>query len=167
MKVATTDPYVVPASNAKRQASAAAQALAIVILAIGMAGCKSSSPSQYISPRITGRVLDAKTQQPIEGVQVRRLVPNQEPDVAQVIKGGERLDQSPAVRTGRDGEFVLASEKNLALFQRLSWYSVNVTFVHSGYERLTTEYTLVNATNTPTGEPLVPAGDIRLQPKPN
>jgi hypothetical protein len=158
---------MVPVSNAKRQSTTATQALAVIILAISVTGCKSSSPSQYISPRITGRVLDAKTQQPIAGVQVRRLVPNQAPDVAQMIKGGERLDQSPVVRTGRDGEFVLVSEKNLALFQRLGWYSVNVAFVHSGYERLTTEYTLLNATNTPTGEPLVKAGDIRLQPKPN
>ena len=144
-----------------------AGALAFAIMAGIVTGCKSSSPSQYISPRITGRVLDAKTRQPIEGVQVRRLLPRLEPDVAQVIKGGERLDQSPAVRTGRDGEFVLVSETNLALFQRLGWYSVDVAFAHPGYERLTAEYTLANATNTPTGEPLVIAGDIRLQPKPD
>ena len=145
---------------------AGARTLAVVIAALAMAGCKSATPSHYTSPRITGRVVDARTQQPIADVQVRRLVPNQEPDVAQVIKGGERLDQSPAVRTGRDGTFVLVSEKNLALFQKLGWYSVTLTLAHPNYERLTTEYTLLNATNTPTGEPLVQAGDIRLQPKP-
>lgn len=152
--------------NIKRQLIAIARTLAVIIFAIGMAGCKSSSPSQYISPRITGRVLDAKTQQPIAGVKVRRLTP-EDPNVAQVIKGGERLDQSPAVRTGSDGSFVLVSEKNLALFQRLGWYSVSLAFTHPNYESLTTEFTLVNATNTPAGEPLVQAGDIRLQPKPN
>jgi hypothetical protein len=141
--------------------------LAFVIVAFAFAGCKSSSPSQYISPRITGRMLDAQTQLPIEGVQVRRLKPAQDPNVDQAIKGGERIGQTPAVRTGRDGTFVLDSERNLALFQRLGWYSVTLAFAHPGYERLTTEFTLANATNTPTGEPLVRAGDIRLQPKPN
>ena len=131
-----------------------------------LVGCKSSSPSQYTSPRITGRVLDAQTQQPIEGVQVRRLTP-QDPNVDQAIKGGQRVEQTPAIRTGRDGTFVLVSERNLVLFQRLGWYSVTLALTHPRYERLTTEFTLANATNTPTGEPLVRAGDIRLQPKPN
>ena len=148
-------------------ATATARTFTVIIVALGLASCKSSSPSQYVSPRITGRVLDAKTQQPIQGVQVRRLVPNQEPGADQVVKGGERMDQLSAVRTDRDGAFVLVSEKNLALFQRLGWYSVNLTFAHPGYEHLTTEFTLANATNTPGGEPLVRAGDIHLQPKPN
>ena len=138
--------------------------LAIVGLAI--VGCQSASPSRYSSPRITGRVLDARTQQPIAGVQVRRLTPP-DPNVDQAIKGGQNLEKSPAVRTDSDGSFVLVSQKNLTLFSRLGWYSVSVVFTHPSYERLTTEYTLVNATNTPSGEPLVRAGDICLQPKPN
>lgn len=140
---------------------------AFVILALVLTGCKSSNPSQYISPRITGRVVDAQTQQPIPGVQVRRLKPNQDPGVAETIKGGQALEKTPVVRTDSDGSFVLASERNLAFLQRLGWYSVSLAFAHPNYERLTTEFTLVNATNTPTGEPLVKAGNIHLQPKPN
>jgi hypothetical protein len=141
--------------------------LAFVIVAFAWAGCKSPSPSQYSSPRITGRVVDAQTRQPIAGVQVRRLTPDQDPNVDQAIKGGQRVEQTRAVRTSGDGTFVLVSQRNLALFQRLGWYSVTIAFSHPRYERLTTEFTLANATNTPTGEPLVQAGDIRLQPKPN
>lgn len=141
------------------------RALALALVALALTGCKSASPSQYISPRITGRVLDAKTQQPIEGVQVRRLTPP-DPNVDQAIKGGQVMQQAAAVRTGNDGTFVLVSERNLAVFRRLGWYSVSLTLAHPSYERLTTEFTLANATNTPSGEPLVRAGDIHLQPKP-
>jgi hypothetical protein len=142
------------------------RAFASAIAVLAIVGCQSASPSRYSSPRITGRVLDARTQQPISGVQVRRVTP-QDPNVDQTVKGGQSLEQSAAVRTDSDGRFVLVSQKNLTLFSRLGWYSVSVAFTHPHYERLTTEYTLLNATNTPSGEPLVRAGDIRLQPKLN
>jgi hypothetical protein len=140
--------------------------LASVMAALAVVGCQSASPSRYSSPRIAGRVLDARTQQPIQGVQVRRITP-QDPNAGQTVKGGQRLEKSPAVRTDSEGNFVLDSERILTLFSRLGWYSVSVAFTHPNYERLTTEYTLLNATNTRSGEPLVRAGDIRLQPKPN
>lgn len=140
--------------------------LASAMAALAVVGCQSASPSRYSSPRITGQVLDAQTQQPIPGVQVRRVTP-QDPSADQTVKGGQSLETSPTVRTDSDGRFVLVSQKNLTLFSRLGWYSVSVAFTHPNYERLTTEYTLLNATNTPSGEPLVRAGDIRLQPEPN
>ena len=136
-----------------------------VVAACVLTGCRSSSPSQYISPRITGRVLDAQTLQPIAGVRVRRLTPNQDPGVDQAIKGGQVIENPASVRTGSDGGFILTSEKSLALFQKLGWYSVSLAFTYPNYEALTAEFTLVNATNTPTGEPLVRAGDLHLQPK--
>ncbi len=138
--------------------------VAVALAALVIVGCKSASPSQYTSPRITGRVLDAQTQQPIPGVQVRRLKP-QDLNVDQATKGGQRIEQTPIVRTGNDGTFVLVSERNLALFQRLGWYSVELALAHPMYERLTIEFTLANATNTPAGEPLVRADDIHLHPK--
>ena len=39
-----------------------------------------------------------------------------------------------------------------------------MSYSHAGYAVLTTNYTLANATNTATGEPLVNAGDILLPP---
>jgi hypothetical protein len=132
-----------------------------------LAGCVSSSPSQYVSPRVTGRVLDAQTQQPIKGVSVQRLTPDQDPGVDEAMKGGQIIAQTLAVRTGSNGRFVLSSERDLALFRELGWSSVSVAFDHPGYERFVTNYTLIDAIVTPKGEPLVKAGDIRLRPKSN
>ena len=46
----------------------------LITLVSILAGCTTSSPSHYISPRITGRVIDTKTGQPIENV-ISRLRP--------------------------------------------------------------------------------------------
>ena len=49
--------------------------------ALLLAGCQSSPvlSSQYISPRVKGRVLDAATGQPIRNVSIRRLESGQNP----------------------------------------------------------------------------------------
>jgi hypothetical protein len=137
---------------------------AILISIWALTACKSSSPSQYVSPRVSGRVLDAQSNQPINGVQVRRLGPDQNVDVADPPKAGQVMEQSSAVRTGRDGTFVLDSVRNLALFRKVGWYTVSLSFAHAGYEGFVTNYTLANATNTAKGEPLVTTGDIHLRP---
>lgn len=129
-----------------------------------VAGCQSTSPSQYISPRVEGRVLDAQSRQPIGGVMVRRLDPGAEVAPGEIPKGARAMEQALDVRTGKDGVFALASERNLQLFQRSGWYSVTISFKHAGYSLFTTNYTLANATNTPGREPLVKAGDILLVP---
>jgi hypothetical protein len=139
--------------------------LGVLIAALAFAGCRSTSPSQYISPRVEGRVLDAQTQQPLAGVKVRRVVPDWEPAVDQAPTGDAALAQAPAPRSRQDGTFVLASERDLELFRRSGWVSVTLSFEHAGYETFTTNYTLVNATQTPRGEPLVKAGDILLAPR--
>jgi hypothetical protein len=135
-----------------------------VIAACVLAGCQSTSPSQYSSPRVEGRVLNAQTHQPIDGVTVRRIDPSANVATDQAPKGGQVMQQAPAVRTTRDGAFVLASERNLQLFRRSGWYSVTLSFEHYEFLSFTTNYTLANATNTPSGEPLVKAGDILLAP---
>jgi len=101
------------------------------------------------------------------GVQVQRLTADQDPSAGETMKGGQIIAQAPAVRTGSNGRFVLDSERDLALFRKLGWYSVSVAFDHSGYERFVTNYTLIDAMVMPTGEPLVKAGDILLRPKSN
>ena len=109
-----------------------------------------------------GRVLDEQTRQPLKNVQVRR-VSDTTPAMAPP-KGGEMLKQTPAVFTGADGGFVLKSVRDLAFIQRLQWYSVSVSFAHRGYEQLMATYPLSSATNTPSGEPVVPTGDVLLKP---
>jgi hypothetical protein len=44
----------------------------VALAVVGMlAGCKSAPLSQYISPRVEGRVSDATSQQPLKNVEVR------------------------------------------------------------------------------------------------
>jgi len=142
--------------------SALALCLLVPLIA---AGCKSSSPTPYVSPRVTGRLLDAQTQQPVKGVKVHRLIPDQEPNVLNDVKGGQALAKAPAVRTAADGTFELASERGLTPFRRGGWYSVSIAFEHPDYARYVTNYSLKHSIVTPKGEPVVNAGDIWLERK--
>jgi hypothetical protein len=137
----------------------------LILAAIILTGCKSSSPAPYVSPKVTGRVLDAQTHQPLKGVKVQRLIPDQAPNVANDVKGGQVMAKAPAVRTTADGTFELASERSLSPFQRGGWYSVSITFEHPGYFRCVTNYSLKHAVITPKGEPVVHTGDIWLERK--
>jgi hypothetical protein len=74
------------------------------------------------------------------------------------------LEQTPLVRTEADGTFVLDSERALTLFRPSGWFGVSVAFELQGYQRQVIDYTLANATNNANGEPVIQAGDIRLQP---
>ena len=129
-------------------------------MSVAVTGCHS--PSQYSSPRVTGRVLDEQTGQPLKDVAVRRVSDNT--PVMAPPKGGEMLKQAPSIFTGADGAFVLKSVRDLAFLQRVQWYSVSLSFTHRGYEQLMKTYPLASATNTASGEPIVPAGDVLLKP---
>jgi hypothetical protein len=137
----------------------------VFLAAFIFAGCKSTSPSQYIFPRIEGRLLDAQTLQPVRGVNVRRVLPNQDSAAGQAPKGATVQMRPAGVSSDKDGRFVLDSERALALFRTLGWYSVSITFKHPAYAPFTATYTLSEATNTEDGEPVVKAGDIRLTPR--
>jgi hypothetical protein len=145
-----------------RQAGAGLAAL-LFVAGCG-AGCFSHGASQYVSPRVEGRVLDRETHQPLAGARVRRLERGQEAAPNDVPHGGEILQQMPAAHSQSDGAFVLGSQRSLALFRKLRWDLVHVTFEHRGYERFTARYTPAQATNTAAGEPVVVTGDILLKP---
>ena len=133
----------------------------LVVIALA-GGCKSVS--HYVSPRIEGRVIDSHTHQPVEDVLVRKLAADEMYRAEDPPKGATILEKAPAVRTAADGRFVLDSERDVVLFGKSAWYSVNLSFEHAGYEGYMVTYTLADATNTVTGEPLVRAGDILLNP---
>jgi len=137
-----------------------------LVAAVVLAGCQSSPVlnSQYISPRVTGRVVDAATAQPIRNVSIRRLAPGQQLTAHPTAVGDESLERMRALRTGADGAFDLDSERDLTIMRRDGWYAVTVAFMHAGYEQFVTNYTLADAVITPSGEPVVHAGNIRLQP---
>ncbi len=136
--------------------------ISCLLLLVVVSGCKSMSP--YLSPRVEGRVVDAQTWQPIKGVQVRRISNDQEMNGNDAPKGGELMQAKPPVVTGADGTFVLKSLRDFALLGKIKWYSVSILFKRSGYKPFTATYTLTDATNAPSGEPQVRAGDIVLIP---
>jgi hypothetical protein len=125
------------------------------------AGCKSSG-SEYISPRVEGRVLDADTRQPIYRARVKRITPGSQSTDNFMRKGGQRMEEPFPEYTNQEGYFTIDSERALVLFAQMNWFSVDVSFEHSGYDRIVTNYTLFNATNTPGGEPLIKTGDVLL-----
>jgi hypothetical protein len=140
--------------------------LAALAVAWAMAGCSSGSPSRFVAPRMTGRTLDAQTHQPIAGVRVRRGEAAPSSKTGDLPRASDVVEKGAVERTDRDGRFVLGSVRELSVFRRFGWYSVDLSFEHANYQRLTTNYTLASSTNTPAGEPVVHTGDILLQPNP-
>jgi hypothetical protein len=139
--------------------------MAAVLCATGfVAGCSTHRASQSISPRVEGRVLDSQTRQPVAEVEVRRFDPSQEASQSDMPRGGEIMQRTSPVLSQPDGSFVLESQRDLAVFRKLHWYSVKITFERAGYERFSATYKPVNATNSAGGEPVVFAGDILLKP---
>src|SRR5262249_55328226 len=138
--------------------------LTLLLVACALPACKSYSPSQYISPRVEGRVLDAQSHQPVADVQVRPLMTDERYRLQEPPKGGAVMAKTPAVRTGGDGTFVVDSERGLGLLRQPGWYAVTLTFQHAAYEYFTKTCTLKDSTNGPSGEPLIITGDILLIP---
>lgn len=136
----------------------------LLLAAVVWTGCRSSSPTPYVAPRVTGRVRDARTDLPVKGVKVLRVNQGQPPKVLDEVRGGEVMASAPTVRTDADGRFELASQRSLSPFQRDGWYSVSLAFESPGYLRFTTNYSLKHSILSPKGEPQVNAGDIRLFP---
>lgn len=134
-----------------------------LVVAVAAAGCKTSSPSQYVSPRVEGRVVDAQSGHPLQNVEVIRVPAYAPPRSSEPPKGATLMERPVAVHTAEDGTFALQSERALAVFRKLGWYSITISFRHPAYEKATFRYTLAEATNAISSEPLVKAGDVRLK----
>jgi hypothetical protein len=132
-------------------------------LLVAVVGCKSIS--QYVSPQVEGRVLDARSRQPIKGVRVARLSSQDQAAAMQPPKAGQAMLPSDSVQTAADGQFRLPSLKDLGIFRKLNWYSVTVSFEHSFYLPETTTYTISSVTNSASGVPTLKLGDVLLAPK--
>ncbi len=121
--------------------------------------------SPFTAPRVTGRVLDAQTRAPLADVKVMNAKQAASLRTGMPPKGGELLMVKAPARTDSEGKFTLETERVLTPFRGAGWYSVQLLFERSGYERFRTNYSRLNVgTNTPPGAPLVDAGDILLQP---
>lgn len=133
------------------------------MLAVALAGCHS--PSQYISPRVMGRVVNAQTGEPIANVRVVWQKDTRSASTMEPLKGAEHLRRQPPERTDAAGAFNVASARDLSFFRRLGWYGGNLSFSHFRYERLLITCWPTNVVHSPSGEPLIEAGDILLSPK--
>jgi len=139
--------------------------LALGLAALALGGCKSRSLSPWVAPRVTGRVLAADTGQPLADVKVINRGQTENFNRTTPPKGGQLLTATPAARTDREGRFVLASERVLTPFGGSGWFSLQLLFERSGYERLLTNYSRLNLrTNSWKNEPVLNAGDILLRP---
>lgn len=147
---------------------AANRRLALLLFAAALAGCQSTgSHSYYISPRVTGRVLAADTQQPLGGATVRRVDLKPYAGADTQPKGGQLQMEPGGVRTDTDGRFVLDARRVIAVLRHGGWHSVTVSFTRAGYAGYQTNYTAAKfKERSAEGVPLVNAGDILLPPKP-
>ncbi len=131
-----------------------------------LAGCESfNGPSlDYTAPRVTGRVVDDASGQPVTYAQVGRRLWTWRKGTGEFLKGGEEMVlRQDYVRTGADGSFVLPSKQVALLF---SWGEVplnlQLTVQHGGYVAWRTNFpTPALDTNSSTLE--LNAGEIRLK----
>lgn len=135
--------------------------LLILGLAVAATGCKHRSWAPYVAPRVSGRVVDAETAQPIGQVKIYRNQTRPDP----TAKPAERMLEPDPARSNAEGRFEMASEKTFSPF-RGGWSSVSLRFMHPDYVPFTTNFSLALSTNLPSGEPWVNTGDIPLAPKP-
>jgi hypothetical protein len=139
--------------------------IAVCISVLTLVGCESHPITPYVSPRVTGRVLAADTKQPLANAKI--ISGRHSTDLSSPPKGGQVLATRPAVRTDRDGRFLLVSERVLGPFSGAGWFSLQLLIEQAGYERFITNYSRLNLrTNTWKGEPSLDAGDILLVPAP-
>jgi len=135
-----------------------------------MVGCESGPilHQGYVSPRITGRVLDANTRQPIAKASVLKVNPRQASQTDRDQKGAEWMIAPTPSLTDEQGRFTLGSQKDLTVFRHANLYSVSVTVTHPQYVQFVTNFTLTNMKRKEEKGPLeVEAGDLLLRPRAN
>ena len=136
--------------------------LPVLLASFLVAGCQTDRWGPYISPRVTGQVVAADTDQPVAGVSVSRGHP--EHTAGWPPKGGELMIRKLPARTDQKGEFVLESERVLSVFRGSGWNQVRLRFEKPGYVTLQTNFPVSLETNLAAGEPVLAIGKILLDP---
>lgn len=139
---------------------------AVLMFSLLMCGCQSGSWGPYSSPRVSGQVLSADTEEPLLGVNVIRGGAEKPPQAGWPPKGGELMMRKPPVQTDKNGQFVLASERVLSVYRGTGWNHVRLRFIKPGFLTLQTNFSLTLMTNAPEGEASLPIGRVFLQPAP-
>src|SRR5262245_30815913 len=96
----------------------------LALVWLGLIGCSSVSPARYSSPRVTGRVLDTESREPIAGAQVRRVDATRSTRPDALAHGATALDDDSVARTDGQGRFIMPSVRVLGPFGTAGWYSV-------------------------------------------
>jgi protocatechuate 3,4-dioxygenase beta subunit len=133
-------------------------------LTVLITGCESFVTQGYVSPRVTGRVLDAATRAPLRNASVRRWADSANPGSYSYMppRGGEMLMTPGAALTDHTGHFKLAAEQ--VALGVVSIISMEFEFRCSGYQTLVTNFPSSLITNTASkGPPTIIAGDILLE----
>lgn len=131
-----------------------------------LAGCESfNGPGiDYTAPRVTGRVLDDSSGQPIRFARVGRKLWTWRKGGGEFLKGGEEtLLLQECARTDAGGNFTLPS-KQVALLFSFGEVPLNlkVTAQHGGFVPWQTNFPITSlATNSATLR--LDAGEVRLR----
>jgi hypothetical protein len=131
-----------------------------------LAGCSSFRGPHvgYDFPRVTGRVLDEITRQPVADASVQPKSRVQSDSVSQ--KGATQLISKQVAFTNPEGRFTLESEKSFYfLFGHSGGYQASIVVQRRGYRVLRTNL-LVTASSPgdEKGPPQIQAGDLFLTP---
>lgn len=132
-------------------------------------GCDTlKGPNQsYIVPAVEGRVVDARSGEPLEEARVQRyLGKNTQPDPL-ATKGAQRLLLVPTVNSDPQGQFRISPEKsgNL-LLEPQPVYEITLVIRHATHQTLTTNINLIQIRPVRTNKvPVLQLGDVPLEPK--
>jgi hypothetical protein len=141
------------------------RSLMLCAAALALAGCQSMPFSPLVSPRVTGRVLDADTRQPLRGVAIKSGTEANRSNSAMPPRGGELMIAAAPIYTRGDGSFALRTQRVLTPFRSSGWFSVRLLFERTGYEPFRTNCSSLNlGTNTPANDSVLSMGDIVLHP---
>ena len=134
-------------------------------LALLAAGCDTFAPPHqaWTDAQVKGRVVDAKTRQPIPEANVSRVLGKELGDAYAVEKGAKQMQRRPTVTsTDGEGRFLLVGEKTAYLFlESFPSYAVTLRIQASGYETLQRYFTNV-VMGSNGAPPTIETGDIEL-----
>ncbi|HEY5915063.1 MAG TPA: hypothetical protein VJA21_31095 [Verrucomicrobiae bacterium] len=136
-------------------------AILALLVCVVVPGCKSHPLGPYVSPRVEGQVVSAEDGRALEGVAVTRGKLTVD-SLDRYPKGGQLLLRKVPAETGRDGYFVLPSERVLSVVRGSGWNEAQLSFAKNGYRTLYTNVTTTLATNSLAGEPVLSVGVVRL-----
>lgn len=140
--------------------------LPLLVVAVGLAGCNSVGFFDSATPRLTGRVLDAQTGQPLGGVKIVRLTPGQSADAGSPAYGAQLMLQGRPDFSAADGTFAVAGTKYVTFIKPSGQWSVNLMFRAGHYDTLVTNFTAADdAVRSATNSRVMNVGDVLLQPK--